>query len=130
MKTFTEWLEKKNEGILPFLGANHHGPLGYQIGKHLEKGSSGNSSPPSGPGIFIKAAGKAFDYFRDRSIKSRVKKLIAMGLSEEDAIKFANSEIHDPGFKTHDSYPGDPNPRFAYYKKKYPNAFGGNAPHQ
>lgn len=125
MKTFHEWLEKKNEGILPFLGANHHGPLGYQIGKHLEKGSSGGSAPPSGPGIVFKAAGKVFDYWRDRSIKSRVKKLIAMGLSEEDAVNFANSEIHDPGFKTHETTWGPP--RFDYYKKKYPNAFAGDA---
>ena len=127
MKTFQEWLKEKNEGILPFLGANHHGPLGYQIGKHLEKGSSGDSAPSGGPGLVLRGVGKVLDYFQDRSIKSRVKKLIAMGLSEEDAINFADGETHDPGFKTHEKDNIFGKPRFAYYKKKYPNIFGGDA---
>jgi hypothetical protein len=49
MKSFKEWHEEKkmSEGLLPFLGAMHHGPLGYQIGKSLEKSFNSGSSARS-----------------------------------------------------------------------------------
>ena len=53
MKRFNEWLEqrKMNEvkGLFPLIGANQMGPLGYQIGRSLEKSMGGKSSasPPS-----------------------------------------------------------------------------------
>lgn len=132
MKTFTEWLEEKriNEGIFDSKGAKAWagsflpgvGPIiGAQIGYGMgdTKKQPGSSVPHGGQDII----GKAISYLSDYSFKSRVQKLIKMGLSEEDAMNYSISEKSDENFKTREGPGFMGRPGFAYYKQKYPNVF-------
>jgi hypothetical protein len=73
MKTFIEWLENlevekdKNESLLGFLGANHHGPLGAMIGNALDKKLKSKPKVSSKP-VSSKPSTNSDDKWLDKTI--------------------------------------------------------------
>jgi hypothetical protein len=142
MKSFNKWLEqrKMNEGLLPFIGANHMGPLGYQIGRSLEKSIGGNSRPSSSgvpyrydkdeddkkpwyqkdlmqyvPGTLAHRDKKdAIEYDTQKAKeKEDMDDLISKGWDPQDASYYYH----------HVKHKDQSSDIFQFYKKKYPNYF-------